>query len=85
MYYFCIVIKTKAMRELFEKYKGQKAVSEDYEEGIICGYDEGLMLLVMAVTEGKGWIKAQRAETIIVTHEKNESGYLYVDEESISR
>lgn len=71
------------MKELFEKYKGQKVVAECYEEGVICGYSDQNKLLIMAVTEGQGWISSKTAT--IVTHKKNPKGYLYVDQEDFNR
>lgn len=62
-------------------HEGQTA-TRDGRTGIICGWDQTKddSALIMAVTEGKGWVipKVLITDLHIITHANNKKGYYYV-------
>lgn len=64
------------MKELYEKYKGM-AAKRDGIKGVVCGYNH--FALIAAVTHGKrGW-HYKGIKDVMVTHQDNKLGYIYVD------
>lgn len=67
------------IKQIYNKYKGQKAITNNVI-GIICGYDAELDLLIMAVPHqcNSGW-KEITKENIFINKEYSDwpSGYLY--------
>jgi len=66
------------MKEIFEQYKGRKAILNG-ETGIICGFDK--CNLIMACDSDCGWIPYYFDE--IKTHKEHKNGYLYVSIDNI--
>lgn len=73
-------------KKMYSLHKGKEATTEEgiwpgISKGIICGYDNDESL-IMAVTEGEGWISVE-IDDKIKTHKNNPLGYLYVGVENI--
>lgn len=76
-------------KELYEKYKGRRAVCKDPDgghAGVVVGYSTTKGWMIMAVTEGKGWgrfVCGIDDSVIIMDKKNNKKGFLYVDEQDI--
>lgn len=76
-------------KELYEKYKGRKAIYVDLNgkhEGTVVGYSIKEEWMVIALTKGHGWgefVCGMDDSIIILQKKHNRKGFLFIDEKNI--